>query len=258
MIRLSRRSGNPESFPSLATVWMVFSAPSPCPAAPSALNRPLMPRAFSLSPRHSRRAGIQNPDHAPRRLCQLRRAGCTGRRRPWTIPADPHQVGWEKGLWIPAAARMTDSLVKATREDENCLFIVIADGLARPRMRMKLAYFHNNDGAGGTAESYEVATHRFSLFWKYPSRTASAAIQLRLTTGHKHPGETGGPLRYTAPGNTAPVVRRGATSSPNRRMDVLNCSFGTWPPTLGIMMTPDRPSSSITSCRRRMTTSGVP
>ena len=148
-------------------------------------------------------AGIQNPDHAPRRLCQLRRAGCTGRRPPWTIPADPHQVGWEKGLWIPAAARMTDSLVKATREDENCLFIVIADGLARPRMRMKLAYFHNNDGAGGTAESYEVATHRFSLFWKYPSRTASAAIQLRLTTGHKHPGETGG-RPYVTPLRAAP------------------------------------------------------
>ena len=52
-------------------------------------------------------AGIQSPDHAPRRLSRLGRAEWTGRRPTWTIPADPRQVGWEKGLWIPAAARMT-------------------------------------------------------------------------------------------------------------------------------------------------------
>ena len=67
-------------------------------------------RAFQLSPVILAAAGIQSPDHAPRRLCQLRRAGWTGRRPSWTIPADPHQVGWEKGLWIPAAARMTGAL----------------------------------------------------------------------------------------------------------------------------------------------------
>ena len=55
-------------------------------------------------------AGIQSPDHAPRRLCRLGRAEGTGRRPTWTIPADPRQVGWERGLWIPAAARMTGDL----------------------------------------------------------------------------------------------------------------------------------------------------
>ena len=44
---------------------------------------------------------------APRRLCQPRRVGWKGRRPTRSIPADPHQVGWEEGLWIPAAARMT-------------------------------------------------------------------------------------------------------------------------------------------------------
>ena len=67
-------------------------------------------RAFQLSPIILAAAGIQSPDHAPRRLCQLRRAGWTARRPSWTIAADPHQVGWEKGLWIPAAARMTGAL----------------------------------------------------------------------------------------------------------------------------------------------------
>ena len=35
------------------------------------------------------------------------------------------RVGAQKGFWIPAAARMTDGFVKATREDENSLFIVM-------------------------------------------------------------------------------------------------------------------------------------
>ena len=52
-------------------------------------------------------AGIKSPDYVPRRFCQLRRAGWTGRHPTWTIPVDPHRVGWETGLWIPAAARMT-------------------------------------------------------------------------------------------------------------------------------------------------------
>ena len=30
----------------------------------------------------------------------------------WNIPADTNQVGWGKGLWIPAAARMTGVGVK--------------------------------------------------------------------------------------------------------------------------------------------------
>ena len=72
-------------------------------------------------------AGIQSPDHAPRRSCRLGRAAGTGRRPTWTIPADPRQVGWEKRLWIPAAARITMAL-------------------SRPHMRMKMAYFHNNCG----------------------------------------------------------------------------------------------------------------
>ena len=73
-------------------------------------------------------AGIQSPDYVPRLLCQLRRTGWTGRRPTWNIPADTHQVGWGKGLWIPAAARITMAL-------------------SRPHMRMKMAYFHSNDGS---------------------------------------------------------------------------------------------------------------
>ena len=67
---------------------------------------------FRLSPVILAAAGIQNPDYVPRLLCQLRRAGWTGRRPTWNIPADTHQVGWGKGLWIPAAARMTGVGVK--------------------------------------------------------------------------------------------------------------------------------------------------
>ena len=63
--------------------------------------------AFQWSPVILAAAGIQSPDHAPRRLCRLGRAAWTGRRPTWTISADPRLVGWEKGLWIPAAARMT-------------------------------------------------------------------------------------------------------------------------------------------------------
>ena len=51
--------------------------------------------------------GAQCSDHASRQLSQPRRAGWTGRRPTWSVPVDPHQVGWEKGLWIPTAVRMT-------------------------------------------------------------------------------------------------------------------------------------------------------
>ena len=37
-----------------------------------------------------------------------RRTEWTGRRPTWSVPADPLQVGWEKGLWIPTAVRMTE------------------------------------------------------------------------------------------------------------------------------------------------------
>ena len=36
---------------------------------------------------------------------------------PWNIPADTHQVGWGKGLWIPAAARMTGDNRKTLPQD---------------------------------------------------------------------------------------------------------------------------------------------
>ena len=73
-------------------------------------------------------AGIQSPDHAPGLLCQLRRAGWSGRCSAWGVPADPHQVGWEKGLWIPTAVRMTG-------------------GSPRSHMGMKMACFHSNPEA---------------------------------------------------------------------------------------------------------------
>ena len=52
-------------------------------------------------------AGIQSPGNLPRRLCQLTRAGWKRRLRACTISANPYQLGWEQGLRIPAAARMT-------------------------------------------------------------------------------------------------------------------------------------------------------
>ena len=47
-------------------------------------------------------------------------AGWSGRCSAWGVPADPHQVGWEKGLWIPTSVRMTG-------------------GSPRSHMRMKMA-----------------------------------------------------------------------------------------------------------------------
>ena len=88
-------------------------------------------------------AGIQILNHTPRPLCQIRHAKWTGRRPTNTIPADPHQVEWEKGLWIPTAVRMTGSM------DKNVLRIPaaarITEALPRPRMRMKMAHFHCNN-----------------------------------------------------------------------------------------------------------------
>ena len=52
-------------------------------------------------------ARIQSPDYLPRRLCQPRGAGWTGRRPNGNIPANTNRVGCGKGPWIPVATRIT-------------------------------------------------------------------------------------------------------------------------------------------------------
>ena len=66
--------------------------------------------------------GVNDNDKALRK--GRRRAGWTARRPTWSVPADPLQVGWGKGLWIPTAVRMTgggvDDNDEALRKGRRC------------------------------------------------------------------------------------------------------------------------------------------
>ena len=124
--RRFRRSWNSEPFPYAATlittgkrrVWTAPPLPSSLPqeqasdAKACAINKkgsrfPMRQkgrgwvRVFRFSPVIPAAAGIQNPDYVPSRLCQIRRAGWTGLRPNWNIPADTNQVGWGKGSGFP-------------------------------------------------------------------------------------------------------------------------------------------------------------
>ena len=78
----------------------------------------------SIAPRHSRRSGNPEPWPCAKTVMTIMTRLVDRPTFHLDHPCRPDQVEWQKGLWIPAAARMTDGLVKATHEDENSVFIV--------------------------------------------------------------------------------------------------------------------------------------
>ena len=98
MITTRSPVGNPRMFGSVRTVVWSSRPGSPRPRT----NAPLTGRgAFSLSPVNPAAAGIQSP------FCRLSTLRCPGLAHAWRFPVAISRVGAEKGLWIPAAARMT-------------------------------------------------------------------------------------------------------------------------------------------------------
>ena len=79
---------------------------------------------FNQAIRHSRRSGNPEP-FISKNLVGIRRTprlSAKGISPVWTTPALSHVFGCGKGLWIPAAARMTDGLPRPRMKDENGLF----------------------------------------------------------------------------------------------------------------------------------------
>ena len=89
--------------------WWRSSCPAVtcCTAAGTSRGKPMRCRGFSFSPNTFVVMGAQGTDQAPRRFFQPRRGGGTGRCFTWSVRAGPLQVRWEKGRWVPTAARMT-------------------------------------------------------------------------------------------------------------------------------------------------------
>ena len=96
---------------------------------------PIILQSPSIAPHHSRRSGNPEPWPCAKTVMTIMTRLVD---RPTFNPDHScrlDQVGWQKGLWIPAAAKMTDGLVKATHEDENSVFIVIQSPSPRhPRL----------------------------------------------------------------------------------------------------------------------------